>query len=279
MQMPYTRPVCGLDRFPQAADNNPLTKDELKAPDDFFIPDNEIRFPEELDYSRVDEYIRSAEAFSRSSYQSVYIIDYFRQNFLYVSPNPMFLCGLSPERVKELGYRFYLDFVPEDEQPMLLTLNKAGFAFYNDIPTDERKDWHISYDFHILNEGKKILVNHKLTPLALTSDGRIWLALCVVSASTHTDAGHIEMHRVGSSDFFEYNLTTRRWDKRQMPVLTDGEKSVLALSIQGYTMTEIADRICLSPVTVKKYRQRIFEKLDVRNISEAIVAATNSKLL
>ncbi len=279
MQMPYTRPVCGLDRFPQAADNNPLTKDELKAPDDFFIPDNEIRFPEELDYSRVDEYIRSAEAFSRSSYQSVYIIDYFRQNFLYVSPNPMFLCGLSPERVKELGYRFYLDFVPEDEQPMLLTLNKAGFAFYNDIPTDERKDWHISYDFHILNEGKKILVNHKLTPLALTSDGRIWLALCVVSAATHTDAGHIEMHRVGSSDFFEYNLTTRRWDKRQMPVLTDGEKSVLALSIQGYTMTEIADRICLSPVTIKKYRQRIFDKLDVRNISEAIVAATNNKLL
>ncbi len=279
MQMPYTRPVCGLDRFPQAADNNPLTKDELKAPDDFFIPDNEIRFPEELDYSRVDEYIRSAEAFSRSSYQSVYIIDYFRQNFLYVSPNPMFLCGLSPERVKELGYRFYLDFVPEDEQPMLLTLNKAGFAFYNDIPTDERKDWHISYDFHILNEGKKILVNHKLTPLALTSDGRIWLALCVVSAATHTDAGHIEMHRVGSSDFFEYNLTTRRWDKRQMPVLTDGEKSVLALSIQGYTMTEIADKICLSPDTIKKYRQRIFEKLDVRNISEAIVAATNNKLL
>ena len=251
----------------------------IDSTDDFFIPDNEVKLPEELDYSRVDEYIRSAEAFSRSSYQSVYIIDYFRQDFLYVSSNPMFLCGLSPEQMKELGYRFYLGYVPDDEQPMLLTLNKAGFAFYNDIPVDERKDWHISYDFHILNEGKKILVNHKLTPLALTSDGRIWLALCVVSAATHTDAGHIEMHRVGSSDFFEYNLTTRRWDKRQMPVLTDGEKSVLALSIQGYTMTEIADRICLSPVTVKKYRQRIFEKLDVRNISEAIVAATNNKLL
>ncbi len=62
-------------------------------------------------------------------------------------------------------------------------------------------------------------------------------------------------------------------------VLTDGEKSVLTLSIQGYTMLEIADKICLSPDTIKKYRQRIFEKLDVRNISEAIVAATNNKLL
>ncbi|WP_290456581.1 response regulator transcription factor, partial [Muribaculum intestinale] len=84
---------------------------------------------------------------------------------------------------------------------------------------------------------------------------------------------------VGSSEYFEYNRNTRRWDKRQMPTLTDGEKAVLTLSIQGYTMSEIAARICLSPDTIKKYRQRIFEKLDVRNISEAIVAATNNKLL
>ena len=251
----------------------------MKTSNEFFIPDNEVRLPEELDYSRVDEYIHSAEAFSRSSYQSVYIIDYFRQNFLYVSPNPMFLCGQSPERVKELGYRFYLDFVPEDEQPLLLTLNKAGFAFYNDIPVSVRKDWYISYDFHILNKGKKILINHKLTPLALTSDGRIWLALCVVSAATNTEPGHIEMHRVHSYEYFEYSTVSRRWIKKQMPTLTDGEKSVLTLSIQGYTMSEIADKICLSPDTIKKYRKRIFDKLDVRNISEAIVAATNNKLL
>ena len=87
------------------------------------------------------------------------------------------------------------------------------------------------------------------------------------------------MHRVGTPDYVEYNRNTRRWDKRQMPTLTDGEKAVLTLSIQGYTMSEIADRIYLSPDTIKKYRQRIFEKLDVRNISEAIVAATNNKLL
>lgn len=122
----------------------------MKTTDQFFIPHNEVRLQEELDYNRVDGYIRSAEAFSRTSYQSVYIIDYFKQNFLYVSPNPMFLCGQSPEHVKELGYRFYLDCVPEDEQPLLLMLNKAGFVFYNDIPVNERKDWYISYNFNIL---------------------------------------------------------------------------------------------------------------------------------
>ena len=159
--------------------------------DDFFIPDNEVRMTEELDYTRVVEYIRSAEAFSRSTYQSIYIIDYFKQNFLYVSPNPMFLCGLSPEQMMELGYEFYLKYVPEDEQPLLLELNRAGFAFQNKLPVDERKDWYIQYDFHIINNGHPILINHKLTPIAQTSDGRIWLALCVVSASNHTTPGHI----------------------------------------------------------------------------------------
>ena len=168
----------------------------MKTPDEFFIPDNEVKLPDELDYSRVDEYIRSAEAFSRSTYQSVYIIDYFKQNFLYVSPNPMFLCGLSPEQMIELGYQFYLKYVPEDEQALLLDINRVGFAFHNQIPLEQRKDWYISYDFHILNDGHPILINHKLTSLALTSDGRIWLALCVVSASTHTTPGHIEMHHV-----------------------------------------------------------------------------------
>lgn len=36
--------------------------------DGFFIPENEIRLPHELDYTRVGEYIDCAEAFSRSSY-------------------------------------------------------------------------------------------------------------------------------------------------------------------------------------------------------------------
>ncbi len=246
---------------------------------DFFIPDNEIKLPEELDYTRTTEYIRSAEAFARSTYQSIYIIDYFRKKFLYVSPNSLFLCGLTPEQIMELNYKFYLEYVPAEEQKLLLEFNRIGFAFFHTISIEERREWYIQYDFHVINENHPILVNHKLTPMVLTSDGRIWLALCVVSASTHTTPGHIEIHRVGFPDFFEYNMLTHRWDRRRMQTLTEGEKSVIILSIQGFTMTEIADRMCLSPDTIKKYRKQIFEKLGVRNISEAIVTATNNKLL
>ncbi len=55
----------------------------------------------------------------------VYIIDYFKQNFLYVSPNP---CSVrfDTEQMMNLGYRFYLEYVPEDEQQFLIDLNEAG---------------------------------------------------------------------------------------------------------------------------------------------------------
>lgn len=84
----------------------------MKETNDFFIPDNRVERSEELDYAKAAEYVRSARAFARSTYQSVYIIDYFKQNFLYVSPNPMFLCGLSPQQMTDLGYRFYNEYVP-----------------------------------------------------------------------------------------------------------------------------------------------------------------------
>lgn len=249
----------------------------MKKVADFFFDGNVVE--EQPDYTRADIYVRAAEAFANTTYQSVYIIDYYRHNFLYVSSNPMFLCGLTAEQMMEMDYRFYVDYVPEEEQPILVALNKAGFDFFSEIPIDERLEWYIQYDFNVVNDGRKILINHKLSPLALTDSGRLWLALCVVSASTHTTPGHVELHRSGSPDFLEYNLTTGRWDRRRMPTLSDVEKSIITLSIRGYTMTEIADNICLSAETVKKYRQRIFEKLGVRNISEAIGAAINSKLL
>ncbi|MBD5250024.1 MAG: helix-turn-helix transcriptional regulator [Barnesiella sp.] len=246
---------------------------------DFFIPDNRITLDEELDYSRVDDFISAADAFSRATYQSVYIIDYYKQKFSYVSPNQILLSDLTPDRMKEIGYKFYLDYVPDDERAMLLEINRAGFSFYGDIPIEERKKWYICYDFHVKNGEKWQLVTHKLAPMALTSDGQVWLALCVVSVSSHSSAGHVEMHRVGSPEYYEYNTDIRRWKKCIMPTLSPAEKDVLTLSMQGYTMAEIADKICLSADSVKKYRQRIFEKLDVKNIAEAIMCASNNKLI
>ena len=76
--------------------------------DDFFIEDNSVDLISEASYENINNIIDEIEAFSRLTYKSVYIIDYYKRNFLYVSKNPLFLCGLSPEEVKELGYNSIL---------------------------------------------------------------------------------------------------------------------------------------------------------------------------
>ncbi len=243
----------------------------------FFYPGNAVSG--EPDYRVAEFFVRSAEAFANATYQSVYIIDYFRKNFLYVSPNPLFLCGMSAEEVKKIGYQFYIDHVPDDEVDMLLEINHAGFSFINKIPLTEKYKYTISYDFHLVNGHERILINHKLTALACQPDGSVWLGLSVVSLSTHSDAGHITMLCRDKSEYWIYSLSNHSWEKHTVPVLNETEKAILTLSIQGMTINAIAEHIKRAVDSVKTSRRRLYEKLGVSNISEAISYATNYKLI
>ena len=56
-------------------------------------------------------------------------------------------------------------------------------------------------------------------------------------------------------------------------VLTERELEVFCLIGQGKTTREIADALCLSPKTIGTYKERIKEKLSIKNSSELIKTA------
>ncbi|WP_148230641.1 response regulator transcription factor [Chitinophaga pinensis] len=225
-------------------------------------------------------YIEVVKAFARLTYESVYVIDYTDMSFEYVSDNPLFLCGLSAEEVLGLGYEFYFRHVPENDLTLLTQINEAGFDFYANIPFAERKDYSITYDFHLVNkEGKHILVNHKLTPLFLSPEGKMWKAMCIVSLSHHQSAGNTRIYKQNSGETWELHPGAKTWRKSEKPVLTEREVEVLRLHAQGLNINQIAERIFVAPDTVKYYRRRIFERLEVSNIVEALAYAVNAKLI
>ena len=248
---------------------------------DFFISENIIEHIPAEEYFKIDHIIEDVDAFARTTYKSVYVIDYYRQSFLYVSENPLFLCGLTAERVKELGYNFYINHTTPEDLTMLLEINRAGFKFFEKIPNEQRKQYTISYDFQIINKEyrNKSLINHQITALRLTSDGKIWLGLCVASVSSADNSGNIMMLKNKSRDYWEYNRVSQHWEQRLRPELKEIEKDVLKLSAMGYTMNEIADTVNRSVDSVKVYRKNLFEKLGVDNIAEAINYAMNHRLL
>lgn len=124
--------------------------------EDYFIAANSVGAISEEQYKKLDVLIHTAEAIARSLYQSVYVIDYYKKGFLYVSENPLFLCGHTAKEMKELGYSFYSQHVPEEEQQMLLEINSNGFKFFESKIADEDKHkCYISYDFHVVLEGNR----------------------------------------------------------------------------------------------------------------------------
>ncbi|AYD49065.1 response regulator transcription factor [Arachidicoccus soli] len=243
---------------------------------DFFRPIKLEDYPSDQDYERIKPYVRAIELASHLTYQSVYIIDYYRRGFIYVSDNPLLLCGNTPEVVMKMGYNFYLKYVPEEDLELLLEINQAGFAFYSNIKMEDRKKYSISYNFHIVQPNSHpLLINHKLAPLVLDKSGNIWLALCYVSTSSDNKSGNILIRKHKSEKVYQYDLKEKLWKLRSDLKLTAIEKEILILSCQGLTMSEIANQLFLTVNTIKFHRKKIFQILNVRNITEAISYAAN----
>ncbi|MDR3140872.1 MAG: LuxR C-terminal-related transcriptional regulator [Tannerellaceae bacterium] len=223
--------------------------------------------------------IDSFDAISRLVCKSLYVIDYYKKKFLYVSTNPLFLCGYSAEEVLKLDYLFYLKHVPEQEQVMLTEINRAGFEFYGKIPIEGKLDYTISYNFHLMTDKKEILINHKITPICLADDGKIWLAACIVSLPTQNMTENIEIHKINEATTWKYSLESHSWTEKKGINLSERERDILSLSAQGYIMKDIADRLCLSLDTIKFHKRNLFVKLEVKSITEAIAFAQNHKLI
>jgi len=242
---------------------------------DFFLHSNEVNQISKEDYGKIELLVNAAKAFARSTYQCVYVIDYFHQDFIYASDNLAYLCGLQPEQLMEAGYQMYIDHVSESDLQMLLEVNKKGF----DLPVKDRLEYTISYDFHLVNGRQSRLIHHHLTPILLSDDGRIWLALCTVSLAATDEPGHIIMQKNGERGYYEYSTQKHKWERKEGITLSETEREVLRLSAQGYTMNDIADRMCKSVDTIKACKRNLFAKLGVKNIAEALFHATNYQLI
>lgn len=245
---------------------------------DFFIATNTVRNAPNYDPNILSTLVHTVDAFARVTYKSIYLIDYYKQEFLYVSDNPLFLCGHTAGEVKELGYSFYLEHVPENEQKMLVELNSSGFKFFDKFDKFDKYQCFMSYHFHLKSGIKSKLINHQLTPVLLTDDGKIWIGMCVVSISSYKTVGHVEFHKNGLSNYWKYSFEGHRWKECDGVLLKEYELEVLRLSAAGLTMAEIADKMCRSLDTIKFYKRHAFDKLGVANITEAISRATLNKL-
>ncbi len=232
------------------------------------------------DRTSLNPFLNILDAFSRLMGQSIYVVDYGKHEFVYVSSDPLFLCGYSNEEVLKMGYSFYQKALVEEDIQMFFEVDQKGYELFCSLPIEDRILSLISFDYRLkLPQNKTLMVNQKNTPIVVAKDGSIRFALCLVSLSTYDKPGHAFIRIDDVLQRYVYSLETRKWKKVEGITLTEREKEVLQLAVCGCSNEEIAQILFIDVSTVKFHKTKIYSKLNVKNINEAITFAYNSRLL
>ncbi len=247
----------------------------------FFNPIKKDGYLGEDNYKLIKLYVLALKAVSKLINLGFYIIDYNKQEFLYVSDDPLFLSGYEQEEVLKMGYEFYGKTVPPTDLEMLLELNEKGFEFFYNLRVEDRDKATISYDFRLKRKetGNEILINQKLTPLILTETGNIWFALCLVSLSVAEKPGNIFIMLHDKGERYDYDFIRKQFKPAKIKHLSKREKDVLLLMIQGKTGSEMSQKLFISEETIKFHKRNIVKKLNVKSAMEAVYVATINKIV
>lgn len=227
-----------------------------------------------------DKYYSVLQALGRTSLGAIYIVDVRTKKMEFISEKPFLFSGLPSSEVEKLGYKFFKKYTRKEDLDILKKVNSSGFKFYECLTEDEKKSHTITYDFHIKNSGNMdVLINHKITPIEIDENGEIAKIVCVVSYALNKTAGNIRIASNDSESFWRYNLQTGKWTEEFKIKIKMREIEIVRLYLQGLTIEEIAHQLCVSPNTIKFHRSKLFEKIGVNNITEAISYMVSNNLI
>lgn len=226
-------------------------------------------------YEDINNYINILEGISRLNNQAIYLIDFYKGKILYVSSNPLFLCGLSPEEVKELGASFNIKYVDKQNQEIIIKSFKKWFDFLLLQPLEERKNYTLEFDYNL----NKKLICVAYTPIYLCKEGKPWIVLSNTKISINSKAGKPIIVNSKTQKIWTYSNHAKKWIEKKTIELNDIEQKIIRLSILGKKEYDICQHIFRSKDGLKSIKRKMFEKMDVHNITEAVSLAIERGLI
>ncbi|WP_400263453.1 LuxR C-terminal-related transcriptional regulator [Sphingobacterium sp. SG20118] len=151
------------------------------------------------------------------------------------------------------------------------------FHYIKHVPHTKRYDYHVISKIRMRHQsGQYIWISHRMYYVRNSSNGSIWLALCLYnfahfSEQTESYEGCIVNSVTGQIIQSEKQESGNLLSKREIEILRQ-------IKI-GKRSKEIADVFSISINTVNRHRQNILEKLRVNNSIEACRVASSLNLL
>ena len=212
-----------------------------------------------------------------------YVVDIKYQQFCYIQPNELFLCGYSAEDALKLGYDFYLKIVYPGDLSLWAKMHKAVLQYMKDFKGKREEIDYFSCTFRIQRNYSFLIrplpqmIYHRMKPVWVEDELRYFL--CAVESSTAKEAGNLRMYSKHGLAYEEYRFKSIRWKQKTIEPLTERERAILILAQQGKDAKEIADCLCKGLYTIRNQVKPIFSKLDVNSMVEAVDIASAYRMI
>lgn len=228
-------------------------------------------------YINLDRIFDTLDAASRLTNASMFVVDFFKNELVYRSRSLIYTDQAKASDKKRESVNPYWALIEEKDYAILLETREAYLDFVKSFTIEQKLNHNYIIDYSISLNGKKHMIAQKFTPLKLSPDGNLWLGLFCISASTHKDCKHIAIY--GDNFRYVYDLKERKYVPFEEDMaLSEIERSILYHAAKGLTTEQIANQLYRSINTIKTHKSRLFKKLHVSSVNEALMFVANYDL-
>lgn len=218
--------------------------------------------------------VNNLDAISRVTKQNLFVIDFINNKMIYCSKNLEFINEASQKDFKREEINPYWSLIIEEDYGFLLDVREALMKLSDALTEEQRLKHSIVTDYRISLNNKPYMVMQKSTVIKFRPDGKIWLVLFCIAPSFHSTKPSSLC--LGEDFCYMYNDQTKSFLQiTKAKVLTEIEKNILHRMSKGCTSEQIAEDLNLSENTIKTHRRRMFRKLRVNSLAEALNVVEN----
>jgi DNA-binding CsgD family transcriptional regulator len=237
-----------------------------------------------MDESTDSSYLSGINDLSNLSTGGVFVIDFQKRCLPVISHRDIFLCGHPFEHAAQSGYDFFLETVYEEDLPLFIKIHQA--ILKSEYIIDEKQQSQIKYFyftvknknfFQLHDKQHYIMICYKMKPIFISK--KIRYGICFMTISGMSDSGNLSVYFNDTEKFAKYSLLSDKWKTLEIPHLDEYDKIILRLAKHGLTDRQIAEEIGLSYERLRHRNSELYQKLDVKNMEQAIAVASNHLML
>jgi DNA-binding CsgD family transcriptional regulator len=247
---------------------------------DFHTPPYQLFFREAPDYNLIRKKTEILDSVSKISNQTYFIIDLFRNNYFYISPNPIFNCGYKIDEIKKMGPLFPNIIIYGEDKPGQIEIKNAVLDFMANLDKKNLSQVNLFSTHRIIDKSKSVFsILNQYRPFLLDDNNKVWMILGTTYFSTknHFTESYIEIE--DRKERFLYSTKKKEFVLSHSMKISHQEQKILIMASMGYTSKEIASKMNISLSTVKYHKQNILIKFNVRNIPEAILYSYSHSMI